>query len=134
MNLAVARAFLHNRETGVLLREFVQGGFGMEDCTVADVIGSDHPQYRSRKGALIWFFRKSRNLWKAKYKVAKSEESKLRKKVAYLDKAREQDLADSTQLRRALEETRAQNKILRASLESNGADEKKDCRDKACTW
>lgn len=125
MNLAFARSFLHNVEIGVLLRESVQGGIDMEDCTVEDVIDSDHPQYRSRKGALIWFFRKSRNLWKAKYKVAKSEESKLRKKVAYLDKAREQDQADSTQLRRELEETRAQNEILRASLDSKGADEKK---------
>ena len=97
----------------------------MEDCTVEDAVKLDQLQYRSRKGALIWFFRKSRNLWKAKYKVAKSEESKLRKKVAYLDKARAQDLADSTQLRRELEETRAQNEILRASLYSKGADEKK---------
>jgi len=46
--------------------------------------------YKSRPGALIWFFRKSRDLWKSKYQALKASVKQLRNHVADLTKSREQ--------------------------------------------
>ena len=45
--------------------------------------------YRSRPGALIWFFRKSRDLWKSKYQALKTSVKQLQNRVADLTKSRE---------------------------------------------
>ena len=46
--------------------------------------------YKSRPGALIWFFRKSRDLWKSKYQALKVSVKQLKNRVADLTKSREQ--------------------------------------------
>jgi uncharacterized protein YlxW (UPF0749 family) len=45
--------------------------------------------YQSRRGALIWFFRKSRDLWKSKYQTLKASVKQLKNRVADLTKSRE---------------------------------------------
>jgi chromosome segregation ATPase len=59
----------------------------------------DQSRFKSRKGALIWFFKKSRDNWKAKYAELKASEVKLRKKVAYLNEVREKELAAFTKMK-----------------------------------
>lgn len=46
--------------------------------------------YKSRPGALIWFFCKSRDLWKSKYQALKASVKQLKNHVADLTKSREQ--------------------------------------------
>lgn len=96
----------------------------MEDCRLNDSIDLDQSNYQSRKGALVWFFRKSRDQWKAKYTVVKSEVSKLRKKASYLSKARERENAAFAQLRKEMEDLRAQNENLRAQIQETNTAKK----------
>ena len=44
--------------------------------------------YKSRPGALIWFFRKSRDRWKQKYQVLKATVKKHKNRVADANKSR----------------------------------------------
>ena len=45
--------------------------------------------YKSPPHALIWFFRKSRDLWKSKYQQLKASVKQLQNRVADLTKSRE---------------------------------------------
>ena len=45
--------------------------------------------YKSRPGALIWFFRKSRDGWKRKYQDLKAAEKGYKNHIADLTKSRE---------------------------------------------
>lgn len=64
-----------------------------------DAIDTDAPKtatsstsissYSSRKGALVWFFRKSRDRWKAKSKDLNTSIKKLRNRIADLIKSRD---------------------------------------------
>jgi hypothetical protein len=62
----------------------------------AAIIDRDNTQeqectgYRSRPGALIWFFRKSRDRWKQKYQALKATVKKHKNRVADANKSREQ--------------------------------------------
>jgi chromosome segregation ATPase len=46
--------------------------------------------YKSPPHALIWFFRKSRDLWKSKYQELKASVKQLKNRIADLTKSREQ--------------------------------------------
>jgi septal ring factor EnvC (AmiA/AmiB activator) len=46
--------------------------------------------YKSRPGALIWFFRKSRDRWKKKHQALKTTLKKFKNRVADVTKSREQ--------------------------------------------
>jgi len=46
--------------------------------------------YKSPRHALIWFFRKSRDLWKSKYQELKASVKQLKNRVADLTKSRDQ--------------------------------------------
>jgi hypothetical protein len=62
----------------------------------AAIIDRDNAQeqectgYKSRPGALIWFFRKSRDRWKQKYQVLKATVKKHKNRMADANKSREQ--------------------------------------------
>ena len=47
-------------------------------------------EYKSRPGALVWFFRKSRDLWKSKCQELRAALKQLKNRVADLTKSREQ--------------------------------------------
>jgi chromosome segregation ATPase len=47
-------------------------------------------EYKSRPGALIWFFRKSRDRWKCKCQGLRAALKQLKNRVADLAKSREQ--------------------------------------------
>jgi chromosome segregation ATPase len=107
MNLALARAVLLSCSAGSFValafmedELMILSEFSVENEQVAgtaveesDLEEPDQSLFKSRKGALVWFFKKSRDNWKAKYARTKSEEVKLRKKIAYLVREIEKERA-----------------------------------------
>ena len=59
------------------------------DATAETSPPSTHPDYKSRPGALIWFFRKSRDGWRRKYQDLKAAEKAYKNRIADLTKSRE---------------------------------------------
>ena len=49
-----------------------------------------HKDYKSRPGALAWFFRKGRDGWKRKYQDLKATVKSYKNRIADLTKSREQ--------------------------------------------
>lgn len=90
----------------------------MEAVLLRNVEEKDQSKYSSRKGALVWFFEKSRDRWKAKYTEVKADASKLRKQLGYQVKAREADRQLAIQLRERVAEFESQNRQLSLDLEA----------------
>ena len=59
------------------------------DATAETSPPSTHPDYKSRPGALIWFFRKSRDGWRRKYQDLKAAEKGYKNRIADLTQSRE---------------------------------------------
>lgn len=64
------------------------------DATTPGEVSTPSPEpttktYRSRPGALAWCFRKSRDLWKAKYQDLKVSFKRLTNRVADLTRSRD---------------------------------------------
>lgn len=60
------------------------------DATPQTISAPTREEYTSRPGALIWFFRKSRDQWKSKYQALKPIVKTEKNRVADLTKSREQ--------------------------------------------
>jgi chromosome segregation ATPase len=73
-------------------------------------------EYKSRPGALAWFFRKSRDGWKRKYKDLKATVKGLKNRIADLIKSREQWRAQAEQAGQRLGALEAENAELRARI------------------
>ena len=90
-----------------------------------DSIGDPTPRdYRSRPGALAWFFRKSRDGWKRKYRDLKVTVKGLKNRIADLTKSREQWRAKAERAGERLGALEAENAELRARVAA-AAEEKK---------
>jgi predicted nucleic acid-binding Zn-ribbon protein len=74
--------------------------------------------YKSRPGALIWFFRKSRDLWKSKYQALKASVKQLKNHVADLTKSREQWRLKAEQANDQLGALKAEIADLQARVEA----------------
>jgi len=74
--------------------------------------------YSSRPGALIWFFHKSRDEWKAKCKAAKVSLKREKNRVADLSKSREHWRAEAERAGRRSAELEAEVAELRSRLET----------------
>jgi chromosome segregation ATPase len=72
--------------------------------------------YKSRPGALAWFFRKSRDGWKRKYRDLKATVKGLKNRIADLTKSREQWRAKAEQATGRLGALEAENAELRARI------------------
>ena len=108
----------------------VDGSFAQEEALA---FREDQSQFKSRKGALVWSFKKSRDNWKSKYHAIKADEVKLRKKLAYLADAREKERAVADQrdqeIAKLIEEKRqlrTLNSALEAKLAAVGQQPKKN--------
>ncbi len=77
---------------------------------------STHPDYRSRPGALIWFFRKSRDGWKRKDQDLKAAEKASKNRIADLTRSREQWRTRAEQAGERLAASEAENAALRARI------------------
>lgn len=80
--------------------------------------------YRSRRGALIWFFRKSRDLWKSKYQTLKASVKQLKNRVADLTKSRDQWRLKAEQANDQLDALKAQVVNLQAMVEALTSEKK----------
>ena len=79
--------------------------------------------YKSRPGALAWFFRKSRDGWKRKYRDLKVTVKGLKNHIADLTKSRQQWRAKAEQAGQRLGALEAENAELRARI--TAAEDKK---------
>ena len=80
---------------------------------------------RSRPGALIWFFRKSRDLWKGKHQALKASFKQLKNKVADLTKSREQWRLKAEQANDQLGALKAKFDNLQAKVEALTSEKKR---------
>jgi hypothetical protein len=90
------------------------------DATAETSPPSTHPDYKSRPGALIWFFRKSRDGWKRKYQDLKAAEKTSKNRIADLTKSREQWRTKAQQAGDRLAAAEAELAELRARLAAAG--------------
>jgi chromosome segregation ATPase len=92
---------------------------GQDDPAVAPT----SKDYKSRPGALAWFFRKSRDGWKRKYRDLKATVKGLQNCIADLTKSRQQWRGKAEQAGQRLAALEAENAELRARIAA--AEEKK---------
>ncbi len=82
-----------------------------------DVVSSpSYQEYRSRPGALIWFFRKSRDNWKRKYMAAKATIKGHQNRAADVTKSRDQWRSKAEQAGEQRARLEAENAQLRAQI------------------
>jgi hypothetical protein len=58
------------------------------DAATDSLPAATRDDYKSRPGALIWFFKKSRNNWKAKYQALKASVKALKNQLAAVTRSR----------------------------------------------
>jgi SMC interacting uncharacterized protein involved in chromosome segregation len=93
------------------------------DATTEPISASTREYAKSRPGALIWFFRKSRDGWKRKYLELKSTEKGYKNRIADLTKSREQWRKKAEQTGEQLAAVEAEVAALQCQVEA--ADKKK---------
>jgi predicted nucleic acid-binding Zn-ribbon protein len=76
----------------------------------------DSAGYKSRPGALIWCFRKSRDRWKNKHQELKSSLKKYQNRVADVTKSREQWRLKAETASQRLDTLEAENAELMARI------------------
>jgi chromosome segregation ATPase len=86
--------------------------------------------YTSRPGALIWFFRKSRDGWKRKHQDLQATVKGFRNQIAAVTKSREQWRLKAEQAGERALALEAEIRELRAQVEA--VDKKKRTREAAC--
>jgi hypothetical protein len=86
------------------------------DAIAQTIPPSTHQDYKSRPGALIWFFRKSRDGWKRKYQDLKATEKGYKNRIADLTKSREQWRSRAEQAGERLAASEAENAALRGRI------------------
>ena len=86
--------------------------------------GPNPKDYKSRPGALAWFFRKSRDGWKRKYQDLKATIKGYKNRIADLTKSREQWRTQAEQASQRLGALEVENAELRAQIAA-AEDEKK---------
>jgi hypothetical protein len=80
--------------------------------------------YTSRPGALIWFFRKSRDGWKRKYQDLKVSAKQLKNRIADLTKSRDQWRLKAERAQEQLAALQAENDSLRAQVATPAVEKK----------
>ena len=85
----------------------------------------DSTGYKSRPGALIWFFRKSRDRWKQKHQALKATVKKHKNRVADANKSREQWRLKAEVASQRLETLEAENAELLRKISRSIAKKKR---------
>src|SRR3954454_2595713 len=86
------------------------------DATAEIHATATREDYKSRPGALIWSFRKSRNRWKSKYQDLKATVKGLKNQIAAVTKSRQQWRAKAEQAAEQLTALGAEIATLRAQV------------------
>jgi chromosome segregation ATPase len=97
------------------------------DATAESTGTQTREEYRSRPGALIWFFRKSRDRWKRKYQDLKATVKGFKNQIAAVTKSREQWRQKAEESSERISALEIQMTELRAQAEA-----KKKTRELAC--
>ena len=77
-------------------------------------------EYTSRPGALVWFFRKSRDSWKSKHQALKAEVKGYKNSVAAVTKSRNEWRLKAEQFKDQLEASEIETAALRAEIAARG--------------
>jgi chromosome segregation ATPase len=86
------------------------------DAGAETIPPSTHRDYKSRPGALIWSFRKSRDRWRRKYLDLKATEKGYKNRIADLTRSRERWRAEAEEAGRRLAASEAEDAELRARI------------------
>src|SRR5258708_5206986 len=86
------------------------------DATVEANATAPREDYKSRPGALIWFFRKSRDRWKSKHQKLKAKVKGFKNQVAAVTKSREQWRAKAERAGGQVTALESENDSLRAQI------------------
>jgi chromosome segregation ATPase len=86
------------------------------DATAEANAAATREDYKSRPGALIWFFRKSRDRWKGKHQDLKAKVKGFKNQVAAVTKSREQWRAKAESAGEQLTALETENAALRAQI------------------
>lgn len=78
--------------------------------------------YKSRPGALIWFFRKSRDNWKRKYRDLKATVKGYHNRIADLTKSRDRWRIEAERAAERFSASEAENATLRARIAAVGGE------------
>lgn len=98
----------------------------MDACATHEPVEkSSGSRFRSRLGALIWFFRKSRDLWKRKYQELRAALKRERNQVAAVTRSREQWRAKAEQAIAERAAVQQENEALRVQVQQLEDREKK---------
>jgi hypothetical protein len=100
------------------------------DATVELTGTPSREDYTSRPGALIWFFRKSRNGWKRKHQDLQATVKGFKNQIAAVTKSREQWRLKAEQASERASTLEAEVRELRAQVEA--VDKKKRTRAATC--
>jgi DNA repair exonuclease SbcCD ATPase subunit len=98
------------------------------DATAEDIPASTREDYTSRPGALIWFFRKSRDRWKRKYQDLKATVKGFKNQIAAVTKSREQWRLKAEQANERVSELEAEVAGLRAQVAIQDEKKKRNSR------
>jgi hypothetical protein len=90
------------------------------DATAETTPPSSQRDYKSRPGALIWFFRKSRDGWRRKYQDLKAAEKGYKNRIADLSKSREHWRTEAQRADERLAAAEAELAELRAAIAAAG--------------
>jgi septal ring factor EnvC (AmiA/AmiB activator) len=101
------------------------------DATAETIPASTREDYKSRPGALVWFFRKSRDRWKRKHQDLKATVKGFKNQIAAVTKSREQWRLKAEQAGERLSDLEAEVAGLRAQLAAQ-EEKKKRTREAAC--
>ena len=99
------------------------------DATAESTGTQTREEYSSRPGALIWFFRKSRDRWKRKYQDLKATVKGFKNQIAAVTKSREQWRQKAEEASERVSALEIQMSELRAQAE---ASLKKRTREMVC--
>jgi septal ring factor EnvC (AmiA/AmiB activator) len=86
------------------------------DATAESTGTQTREEYSSRPGALIWFFRKSRDRWKRKYQDLKATVKGFKNQIAAVTKSREQWRLKAEQASQKVSELEAEVAALQAQV------------------
>ncbi len=84
--------------------------------------------YKSRPGALIWFFRKSRDAWKLKYQQLKATVKGYKNKIADLTRSRERWKLEAEQAALRVAQLETELDGLRAAIKAGPVGGEKSAR------
>ena len=101
------------------------------DATAETTPASTREDYKSRPGALVWFFRKSRDRWKRKHHDLKATVKGFKNQIAAVTKSREQWRLKAEQVGERLSDLEAEVAGLRAQLAAQ-EEKKKRAREAVC--